>query len=137
MFSSKRIYSAFITPLFAIMLAACGSAASNQGTATPVATTVSAAMEPTSAEVQVEINLFNFSEDEITIPAATTVVWVNHDNIEHSVTSGTPENPDGAFDSDFFVKDESFRMVFDTPGEYPYFCRRHNHMRGVIIVTAP
>ena len=137
MLSSKRILNVVSTALFVIMLGACGRAANDPMTSTPVATTVSATSEPSSAEVQVEITLFNFSEDEITIPAGTTVVWVNHDNIEHSVTSGTPENPDGVFDSDFFVKDETFSMVFDTPGEYRYFCRRHNHMTGLIIVTAP
>lgn len=136
MFSTKRIFRVVSTLLFGIMLVACGSAATDQVIATPVST-VSAATESSAAEVQVEINLFNFSEDEITIPAGTTVTWVNLDNIEHSVTSGTPENPDGVFDSDFFVKDETFSMVFDTPGEYHYFCRRHNHMQGVVIVTAP
>lgn len=134
MFSTKRIFSVARILLFGIILVACGSRANEEVTSTPVAT-VSSATETSSADVQVEIKLFNFHDDEITIPAGTRVTWVNHDNIEHSVTSGTPENPDGVFDSDFFVKDETFSMVFDTPGEYSYFCRRHNHMRGVIVIA--
>lgn len=114
--------------LLGILLAGCGSPA-NAGAA-PTPTAVEAAND-----VQVEIKLFSFQDKEITVPAGTRVTWLNHDGIEHSVTSGTPENPDGVFDSDFFEQDESFSMVFDQPDEYHYFCRRHNHMKGTVIVV--
>ena len=118
-----------------LLMVACGGSGSID-VSTPVSTQfpATASAQP---DVQVEIKLFNFQNKEITIPAGTRVTWINKDGSEHSVTSGTPENPDGAFDSDFFNKDETFSMVFDTPGEYHYFCRRHNHMQGVVIVTPP
>lgn len=141
MVSTKRILNVAINLLFGVMLVACGSKAEEKSISTAISTTSSAtAIVPTelsSPNVQVEISLFSFHDKQITIPAGTKVTWVNHDNIEHSITSGTPENPDGAFDSGLFVKDETFSMVFDTPGEFHYFCRRHNHMQGVVIVTAP
>jgi plastocyanin len=123
MFATKL----FFLLLMGILLTACGSPAAAESAPGLAAAT---AMD----DVHVDIRLFGFQDQEITVPAGTRVTWMNHDNIEHSVTSGTPENPDGVFDSDFFTQDETFSMVFNQPGEYQYFCRRHNHMTGTVIV---
>lgn len=136
MFSNHRIFVLVMSLVLGIVLASCGSAPKHQDYSTAVSTILSTT-ESSPTDVQVEINLFNFHDKEITIPVGTRVTWTNQDGIEHSVTSGTPENPDGVFDSDFFNKSETFSMVFDKPGEYHYFCRRHNHMTGVVIITAP
>ncbi len=136
MFACKRIVSFVLSLLFGVVLAACGSAASREEIATPVPSP-SATTESSAPGVQVEIKLFNFQQKEITVPVGTRVTWTNQDDIQHSVTSGTPADPDGLFDSDFFNQHETFSMIFDTPGTYNYFCRRHEHMQGVVIVTAP
>jgi len=85
----------------------------------------------------VEIKLFAFQMPELRIPAGATVVWRNLDDIEHTVTSGVPGAPDGRFDSGNFGLNQEFRFTFSEPGEYPYFCNRHSHMTGKVIVTSP
>ncbi len=85
--------------------------------------------------VEVAISTFNFKPGRIEVPVGTTVVWTNNDAINHTVTSGEPGAPDGIFDSGNFNQGEQFSVTFTEAGEYPYFCNRHNGMRGVIVVT--
>jgi plastocyanin len=84
--------------------------------------------------VNVDIKLFTFKPSLLEVLVGTTVVWTNGDAIEHSVTHGTPEKLGGAFDSGFFAKGQTFSFTFTEAGEYPYFCKRHNSMRGIIKV---
>ena len=84
--------------------------------------------------VQATIKLFQFEPNPLEVPVGTTVVWTNQDDIEHSVTHGTPPKPGGAFDSGLFTKGQTFSFTFDQPGEYPYFCTRHTSMQGVVRV---
>ncbi len=58
------------------------------------------------------------------------------DDIEHSVTSGTPPTPDGKFDSGFFTLGKSYSFTFTQPGDYTYFCKRHKSMTATVRVTA-
>jgi len=69
------------------------------------------------------------------VAAGTTVTWTNHDAIIHSVTSGSPDAPDGAFDSGFFDQAGTFSFTFTDSGDYTYFCMRHNFMRGTVSVV--
>lgn len=85
----------------------------------------------------VEIKMFSFKPEVLKIPAGTKVVWINRDQIEHSVTHGTPEDrEDKILDSGLFTKGEKYEFVFEEPGEYRYFCTRHNSMKGVVKVVA-
>ena len=84
--------------------------------------------------VQVPIKLFTFNPKRIEVPVGTTVVWTNGDAIEHSVTGGVPGKPDGKFDSGYFTEGETWSFEFTEPGEYPYFCRRHESMTGMVKV---
>ena len=90
---------------------------------------------PGGGTVEVSIKLFSFNPKVLEVPAGTTVVWTNGDAIEHSVTSGVPGNPSGAFDSGFFTEGQTWSHTFTEPGEYPYFCRRHESMTGMVKVT--
>src|SRR5262245_20444218 len=85
--------------------------------------------------VEAQIKLFQFKPKTIEITAGTTVKWENGDQIEHSVTSGTPGEPSGAFDSGFFMKGGSFEHTFTEPGTYTYFCKRHTNMTATVVVT--
>jgi plastocyanin len=82
-----------------------------------------------------EIKVFQFQPKAIEVPMGTTITWTNQDSIGHSVTSGTPESPDGKFDTGFFSKGESASVTFDQPGEYIFFCARHKNMRGTVKVV--
>jgi plastocyanin len=87
--------------------------------------------------VTIEIRLFTFP-DVVEIPIGTAVTWINQDGIRHSVSHGTPDSPGAVFDSGFFTRGESFSFTFLEPGDFPYFCMRHNHMQGIIrVVEAP
>lgn len=76
---------------------------------------------------------------EITIPAGTTVRWVNQDSVAHTVTSGesdgTTGEADGIFDSGFLEEGDTFVYTFDEVGEFPYYCTPHPWMSGRVIVT--
>lgn len=84
---------------------------------------------------QVEIKLFTFKPQFLEVPVGTTVVWTNRDAVEHTVTNGTPEKPSGTFDSEGFTEGKTFSFTFTKEGEYPYFCKRHNFMQGVVKVV--
>ncbi|HEY1013799.1 MAG TPA: plastocyanin/azurin family copper-binding protein [Herpetosiphonaceae bacterium] len=84
---------------------------------------------------QADIQTFQFKPGRLEVKAGTTVTWTNRDAIEHSVTGGTPPNPAGTFDSGFFTQGESRSFTFDEPGEFAYFCKRHNSMVGTIVVA--
>jgi plastocyanin len=79
--------------------------------------------------VEVKIDNFVFSPERLTVKAGTTVTWINHDDIPHTVAA-----KDRAFKSKVMDSDESFSFTFSTPGEYSYFCSLHPHMTGTIVV---
>ena len=69
------------------------------------------------------------------IQAGDTVSWSNDDTAAHTVTSGTPDGPDGVFDSSLFMAGNTFEFTFDEAGTYSYFCMVHPWMIGEIIVN--
>jgi len=81
-----------------------------------------------------EIRTFQFQPKLIEVHVGAAVTWTNLDNIEHTITSGTPEAPDGAFASAPFGKGKSFTTTFARPGEYAYFCSKHKSMHGIVKV---
>jgi plastocyanin len=87
-----------------------------------------------SESLAADIKTFQFQPKAIEVHAGATVTWTNQDNIDHTVTSGTPESPDGAFASASFGKGKSFTATFERPGEYAYFCSKHKSMHGTVKV---
>jgi plastocyanin len=84
---------------------------------------------------RVTIRTFAFAPKAIEVPAGATVIWTNADDIEHTVTSGTPDHPEGGFDHSLATKGAVASVRFDSPGTWSYFCKRHSFMRGEIRVT--
>jgi plastocyanin len=82
----------------------------------------------------INIQTFQFQPKQLEIKAGTTVTWINQDDIRHTVTSGTPENKDGGFDANLAGKGTKFSFTYAQPGTYTFFCDRHQHMRGEIVV---
>ena len=89
---------------------------------------------PASTERSVTIQTFQFKPTPIDVPAGTRVSFTNQDDITHTVTSGTPESPDGKFSHRLEGKGASATVDLTKPGVYPYFCERHRSMRGEIRV---
>lgn len=75
---------------------------------------------------------FAFDPSELTVPAGTTVTFVNEDSARHTFTSGDGE-PDGTFDLEA-GEGESAEFTFDDAGTYPFFCQVHPSMTGTITV---
>ena len=70
------------------------------------------------------------------VKAGTTVVWVNGDNVLHTVQS-MDENgkPSSLFNSNVLKTGERFAFKFDEPGEYNYFCTLHPWRVGIVSVS--
>jgi plastocyanin len=95
----------------------------------------------------VEVRLFAFHPERLTVEPGTTVTWVNEDDIAHTVTSGRPgqdlgatgsaerpPQPDGLFDGDLDGEGTRFAFTFEEPGTYTYYCDIHRGMHGAVIV---
>lgn len=81
--------------------------------------------------LEVEIRGFAFGGEDLRVPAGTTVRWVNHDPVGHTVT------PDeGSWGSSLVGPGEVFEHTFSDPGEYAYHCTPHPFMKGRVVVTA-
>jgi len=76
----------------------------------------------------------HFEEANITVPAGTTVTWVQSGDNPHTTTSY-----DGLWDSGIIQGGSggSFSFTFNEPGTYEYFCRPHENqgMVGSVTVT--
>jgi plastocyanin len=74
-----------------------------------------------------------FSPANITLKVGSTVVWTNHDSVEHNVTSvGGPTS----FRSQNLSEGQSYQVTFTRPGLYRYLCTIHREqMHGTIRVV--
>jgi plastocyanin len=89
----------------------------------------------TGEDFSVEIINSTFQPDELHVPVGATVVWIQHDDIVHTVTAD-----DGSFNSGMLGLGDVFTHTFDQAGEYVYHCEIHGEpggvgMSGVIIVS--
>ncbi|HEV8440975.1 MAG TPA: plastocyanin/azurin family copper-binding protein [Methylomirabilota bacterium] len=83
----------------------------------------------------VTVQLFQFRPSPLAVPAGAPVTWLNQDDITHTITSGTPEKRDGRFNLQLAGKGATGTVEFTDAGVYPYFCDRHQSMRGEIRVN--
>ena len=90
---------------------------------------VTAADQPAAASAEVKIDNFSFGPQTVTVPVGATVIWINHDDIPHTVVS-----TDGLFKSKVRDTDETFSYTFTKAGTYPYFCSVHPKMTGKVVV---
>lgn len=98
------------------------------GLATALALFAPAAAQATGTTIV--IDNFAFTPAETTVKAGTRVLFVNHDDIPHTIVLA-----DGKVRSKALDTDDSFAFVFDRPGDFVYFCGLHPHMKGEIKVT--
>ncbi len=81
------------------------------------------------ATVTITIDNFSFTPGETTVAAGTTVTWVNHDDVPHTVVS-----TDRKFRSRALDTEDRFSFTFTDAGTYAYFCSVHPMMTGKVIV---
>jgi len=89
-----------------------------------------AAQKSGNGPAQVKIDNFTFAPTPLTIPAGTTVQWVNRDDIPHTVVSDDKTT----FKSKALDTDENYSYTFTKPGTYTYFCSIHPKMTGKVVV---
>ena len=88
-----------------------------------------------NGDASVAIRTFQFAPDTLRVKAGTRVVWSNADEIEHTITSGSPEKTDGPFHGVVDRRDATYSAVVERAGTHRYFCDRHRFMTGTVIVT--
>jgi len=89
---------------------------------------------PQEARVFMVANKFEPSAIEIC--AGDTVTWENRDTKEHTVYTGTPEDPDGMIATEKIYFGETFSFTFENPDDYLYYCTTHKKkMRDALVVV--
>jgi CSLREA domain-containing protein len=101
-------------------------------TATPTQDHTPLALTPTAIEGYGYIDIVDYEYQPafITIHAGRIVTWENFGLTDHSVTSDT-----GVFDSGTLAPGEKFQYTFTTAGSYPYHCKFHPEMTGIVFVV--
>ena len=84
-----------------------------------------------AAPAEIVIDKFKFGPMSLTVPAGTTVTWINKDSTAHSVISG--DGP-AAFKSGGLDTGDKYDFTFTKPGTYHYRCSLHPQMTGTIVV---
>jgi plastocyanin len=77
----------------------------------------------------VTIDNFTFGPRALTVAVGTTVKFVNHDDIPHTVFEKKLSFRSKALDTD-----DAYSYTFASAGSFDYFCSLHPHMVGKIIV---
>jgi plastocyanin len=94
--------------------------------------TVATAVPVASAQVldkEVHIDEFAFAPQRVTVKTGTTVIWINDDDIPHTVASSGKLFKSMALDAKDIIR-------VHYAGTYEYFCSLHPHMTGSIVVEA-
>ncbi len=140
----KLVPSLICSAALAAGLAACGNDPSTSAGARPGASAPAAAT-PAGGATALEIKVFQFTPQTLTVTAGTKVTVTNRDAILHTWTSGTrsgaqsgapKDTPDGTFDVKLDGTGSTGSFTFDAPGRYAYYCSIHpgNGMTGTIVV---
>ncbi len=145
--------SAALIGILALVLAACASpAASPSATEPPTPSATEAATpsaspsaeesesaepseEATAEEVRVRLESSNFDPSELTIPAGTTILFLNADSYTHTVTEGTGgQAVDDPIVDREIAQNRSVRVTFEEPGTYDITCEIHPSMQLTVTV---
>lgn len=79
------------------------------------------------ADEVVVISDFKFQPRSVTVPAGSSVEFVNRDGVPHTATSDS-------WDTGTLAKGQREAIVINEPGTYEYVCQFHPSMRGQIVV---
>jgi plastocyanin len=77
---------------------------------------------------RVSIQNSAFTPADVTVMVGGSILWVNTDSEQvHTVTAD-----DGSFDSGDIQPGGTFGFTFNTVGPYPYHCKYHKEMTGIV-----
>ena len=99
-------------------------------TATPTTTEpwISVTTAPPAARGQISIDGYGYTQ--VTVPQGAQVTVANKDPAEHTVTSDAV----GEFDTYVAGNGQATLTAPYDPGSYPYHCRYHVGMHGMLVV---
>ncbi len=85
---------------------------------------------------KISIKNLKYDPPKLTIKPGESVTWTNLDDNNHTVISDDKDK-DGksVFASDDLANGDTFTHKFDTAGKFPYHCKYHPRMKGVISVA--
>ena len=75
----------------------------------------------------VEIREFSFQPRRTVMALGDTVVWINRDIVPHTITA-----EGGTWRAHTLEEGQSWEMVVEEGGMFPYFCEFHPHMKGLV-----
>ena len=93
------------------------------------------ASEEEAGGAEVSIATFQFEPGSISIDAGEAVTWTNGDDIEHTVTAGTPDAAGTEFDERLDGEGAVAEVPFAEAGTFAYFCSIHTGMTGTVTVV--
>ncbi|MCA2331932.1 cupredoxin family copper-binding protein [Mycobacterium avium] len=114
----------------AVAVAGCTAGRPAAGGGTPSTQTPVTAAPAAAGPNQVVIDGFAFAPATLTVPAGTTVTWINRDEEPHTVAAS-----DGSFHSPGMGTGAVFTHTFSAAGTFDYVCSIHPMMRGTVVVT--
>ena len=130
--------------LFAAVVAMLGTAACGAEedlTATPTTAPITTSTAPpaplTDGPRDATLDIGDFAHQSVTVQVGSSVVWTNRGGTAHTSTSGEPGNQTGLWDTVPFIGagESSDPVLFNTVGDFPFFCRFHNSMTGFVTVV--
>jgi plastocyanin len=75
----------------------------------------------------VEVRGLSFVPQSTVVSAGDTIVWINRDIVPHAITA-----EGGQWPPHTLLEGQSWEMVVEQGGTYPYFCLFHPQMRGLL-----
>ena len=89
-----------------------------------------------SVDQQIASDIRNFMLEDLTVEVGTAIVWTNQDRTSHTTTAGSHGNITGEWDSGSLIQGKSHSFAFHEVGDFPYFCKIHPDMQGIVHVTS-
>jgi plastocyanin len=103
-------------------------AASDNGTIRAAGNVTTTGNSTINYTTRVSIQNSAFTPSDVTVMEGGSILWVNNDAEQvHTVTAD-----DGSFDSGDIQPGGTFGFTFNTVGPYPYHCKYHKEMTGIV-----
>ena len=84
---------------------------------------------PAGARAEVTVRGGHFSPATVNVGVGDTVVWINGDDLDHTITA-----EDGSFESGKIKAGGRFQHRFTRAGTFNYSCSLHPRERGRVVV---
>jgi len=81
---------------------------------------------------KVTIKNLKYDPATLSIKPGETVIWVNKDDNDHTVTS----DDGNTLKSENLGSGDSYKHTFDKAGKFKYHCKYHPRMKGLVTVAA-